>query len=250
MKLKEIKERFYVTPYNEKGEYLLYKEGLYSGTIVYDSKKETVELKSPLSYTDDEGVVYNYTYHLDKGCEVRHLLEDIEKLKKTLPFPLDCYNPTYRKGWFIESCIHHYLTSIGFVQSMEGFYKNTVYKLTNANAYGFDGNLTFIISTGDTFSDNANGNIEMHISHDKSLSFNFNDLDGAIKAINGMMKLAFASSMVYMVEKSKMIADKEINLDGVELYEKDSNNPFNIYTSKVKQQAIEFLENMLADLKK
>ena len=250
MKLKEIKEYFNVTPYNEKGEYLLFKDTLYSGTIIYDAKKETVTLKSPLTYTDESGVEHNYTWGLGKGCKIEHLFEYIEDLKKTLPFPLNNYNPTYRKGWFIESCIHHHLTSMGFVQSIGGAYNNTVYKLTNTNACGFDGNLTFIISTGDMFSDEVNGNITMYISHNKSLSYNFNDLDSAIKSINGMMKMAFASSMVYMVEKSKIVADKEINLDGVELHEQDPNNPFTTYTEEVKQQTIEFLESMLAELKK
>lgn len=241
MKLKEIKEHFHVTPHNESGEYLLYKEGLYSGTIIYDAKKETVTIKNP---------VYADVVVMPKHCAICDLFSAIDYIKKSLPFPLSCYNPTYRKGWFIESCIHHYLTNIGFVQCTGGFYKNTVYKLTNANACGFDGNLTFIISTADMFSDNVNGNITMHISNNKSLSFNFDDLDEAIKSINGMMKMAFASSMTYMVEKSKMIADKEINLDGVELVENDPNNPFNTYTAEVKQQTIEFLENMLAELKK
>lgn len=249
MKLKNIKEHFHVTPYNDKGEYLLYKNGLYSGTIIYDAKKETVDLKSPITYKDEDGEEYNRMWQLNKGSKIDVLFEYIEEMDKSLPFPLSCYNPTYRKGWFIESCIHHYLTNIGFEQCMEGFYKNTVYKLTNANACGFDGNLTFIISTPVVFSDDVNGNITMYISHKKSLSFNFNDLDSAIKTINGMMKLAFASSMVYMVKKSKMIMDNEINLDGVELHEKDTNNPFNTYVTEVKQQTIEFLENMLAELK-
>ena len=249
MKLKDIKEHFSVTPYNEKGEYLLYKNTCYSGTIIYDAKKETVELKSPLTYTDDEGVVHNYTYHLGKGCEVRHLLEDIENLKKTLPFPLDCYNPTYRKSWFVDSCLYHYFTNMGFVHC-QGAYKNTVFKLTNTNSCGFSGDVTFIITPDDMFADEVSGTISMYLSSSKSMDFHYTSLDDAIKSINGMLKLAFASSMVFMVEKSKMFADKEISLDGVELREQDANNPFVTYTSEVKQQTIELLESMLADLKK
>ena len=82
------------------------------------------------------------------------------------------------------------------------------------------------------------------------MNFHYTSLDDAIKSINGMLKLAFASSMAFMVEKSKIIADKEISLDGVELREQDANNPFVTYTSEVKQQTIELLENMLAELKK
>ena len=240
MKLKDIKQHFSVNPH-DNGTYLLFDRGNYTGTITYNAKTETVVLKSPV-YADE--VI------LPKHCTVDNLFDAIKYIKKALPFPLECYNPCFRESWRIETCLYHYLTNIGFVHSPGG-YGNNVYKLTNNNSFGVNCDITIIITTDNTLSTNdTGGNISMYLSPRKSISYEFTNLDSAIKTINGLMMAALSVSMSTMVKWSESFLDKEINLDNVEIKEIDKNMPFKVYTDKIKDHTINMLEEILAQLKK
>lgn len=239
MKLKDIKQHFSVFSH-DNGTYLLFKNSSYTGTITYNAKTETVALKSPV-YADE--VI------MPKHCTIDNLFDAIEYIKKALPFPLECYNPTFRESWRIETCLYHYLTNIGFVHSPGG-YGNNVYKLTNSNAFGVNCDITIIITANNTLSsDDIGGNISMYLSPTKSLSYEFTNLDSAIKTINGLMMTALSVSMSTMVQWSESFLNREINLDNVELKEIDKNMPFNVYTTKMKEHTINMLEEILSQLK-
>lgn len=238
MKLKDIKAHFSVMA-RDNGEYLLFNGGEYTGTIRYDSKKECVFLKSPI-YADE--------IIMPKSCGIDSLFSAIEYIKKSLPFPLDCYNPTYRKGWFVSCCIHHYLTNIGFVQTPGG-YRNTIYKLTNKNNFGVNCDIALIIANDEQSNAEINGSVTMYLSATKSLRYEFNSLDDAIKTINGLMTVALGVSMSFMIQCSEKFTNKEINLDGVILEFHKAETPLAVYTSEIKQQTIDMLESILAQLK-
>lgn len=200
MRLKDLKERFYVihvpgkrtnlyNPNFGSGKTQNYR---YLGSIDFDSKRGVATFN---------GV--NYRNIDDLELAVIHWAD-------SLPFHSDYYDESYRVGVKEEYCICDYLKQLGFERKNLYYGSGDTYVLTNGNAID---NKPFLDLTIKHTEDTTGGVIYQHIDTYKFISFNYSDLDDAIDKINSLVGPEVLMSMSSLMNIAGMVDMKYIKLD-------------------------------------
>ena len=185
-----------------------------------------------------------YVYNEETYSDIQSLIAAMEKYNATLPFDAELYDPTYRKHYLIECCLHDYLKSLGIIMDT-GIRNYGTYNLSDC--YGQ--NLCTLIYKVDE--DTTKGVLTRIIPSENQnlmryVEAPFNDLDSAIAAVNTMLATHCATINAQMINVLNTLTNSRSSLL--------LNKTFDVgklteYTEDAKAKMIEEMEKQLALLK-
>lgn len=184
-----------------------------------------------------------YVYNEETYSDTQSLIAAMDKYNATLPFDAELYDPTYRKHYFIECCLHDYLKSLGFIMNTDSIYD--LYTLSDCYGqnlctliYKVEEDTTKGVLTRPILTENQ-GQI-------KYVEAPFNDLDSAIAAVNIMLATHCATINAQMINVLNTLTNSRSSLL--------LNKTFDVgtlteYTEDAKAKMIEEMEKQLTLLK-
>lgn len=211
------------------------------GYCLYDKTQKGIQTNSMyIGYfvltSDNKKYMFNGKVYSD----IPSLVSGFNAYNETLPFNHEFYNPIYRVNYFIELCIHEYLTKIGMQCVRENLSDTYVKK----DMYGQDICKIMV----DVEEDTTRGKITRNIINAQTWTeIEFNDLTSAIAACNTLIStscISVCSSIMDML--SNMTTDRTneaINKVSLDL------NSLNVYVEDERKKIIEVLEKELKKLK-
>ena len=250
MKLKDIKEKFYVI--GEKGVYNLYDPNVgsskymnyrYLGTIHYDSKTEFVKVVNPLHYKQPD---MEFLCYFDKNIHVDHLVIAIYQYADSLPFPSEFYNPNLKNSYRVMMMVTHYLKSIGFDYQGRGWNWNShIYILDGIHPFAKKDYIRLEITFDD---DKTTGCILEHLNTYNWTECNFDGADDAISKINSIVETNLLSSATFALNTEEKLSNSRDTMSDLTYMHIDINT-LKLYTGEMKDKVIKSLENALKVLK-
>lgn len=184
-----------------------------------------------------------YVYNEETYSDTQSLIAAMDKYNATLPFDAELYDPTYRKHYLIECCLHDYLKSLGFIMSTgrnHGIYTlsdcygqslcTLIYKVEEDTTKGV---LTRIIPT-------ENESVMKYVEAP------FYDLDSAIAAVNTMLATHCATINAQMINVLNTLTNSRSSLLLNKTFDVGT---FTEYTEDAKAKMIQEMEKQLTLLK-
>lgn len=160
--------------------------------------------------------------------------------EKTLPWPVDTYNPMVRKGFLLETRIVWYLTEkMGFTESSANW------QITYVKNIGSNCKVSFEIERNKNLEDE---DVTITSTYGKyTFRQKVTNADDAVATISSLIKheiLAMSSGMVDILSKCP-----DVEVPNIEAYTKSNTSIFGFERVDFKSVMIELLENELKKLK-
>lgn len=250
MKLKDIKEKFYVT--GEKGVYNLYDPNIgsskcmnhrYLGTIHYDSSTNFIKVVNPLHYKQPD---MEFLYYFDKKVTVDRLVETLYTHADSLPFPSEFYNPDLRISYRVMMMVTHYVESIGFKYKGRGWnWDSHMYVLDGIHPFSKKNYIPLEITFDE---DKTTGCIKEHVGQYSWTECNFDGVDDAISKINSIVEINLLSSASFALKTEDKLSNSRDTLSDMTCTQIDVNT-LKSYTGEMKDKTIKALEDALKVLR-
>ena len=250
MKLKDIKEKFYVI--GEKGVYNLYDPNIgsskcmnhrYLGTIHYDSSINSVKVVNPLH---DKQPDMEFLCCFDKKINVDRLVETMYTHADSLPFPSEFYNPDLRISYRVMMMVTHYVESIGFKYKGRGWnWDSYLYTLDGIHPFSKKNYMSLEITFDE---DKTTGCIKEHVGQYSWIECNFDGVDDAISKINSITETNLLSSASFALKTEDKLSNSRDALTDM-TYTHIDINTLKSYTGEMKDKTIKALEDALKVLK-
>lgn len=250
MKLKDIKEKFYII--GEKGVYNLYDPNIgsskcmnhrYLGTIHYDSSNNFVKVVNPLHYKQPD---MEFLCYFDKKVHVDHLVIALYQFADNLPFPSEFYNPDLRISYRVMMMVTHYLETIGFKYIGRGWNCDScMYMLDGIHPFSKKNYMSLEITFDE---DKTTGCIKEHVGGYSWTECNFDGVDDAISKINSITEINLLSSATFALKTEDKLSNSRDTLSDM-TYTHIDIDTLKAYTGDMKDKAIKALEDALKVLK-
>ena len=223
--LAELKEKYNVL--GDHRSYSLYrKKGEYTYGFRYCGD---IEFCNGVAWFNDEA--YINIDSLDKA---------LREWEKSLPWPVDTYNPLLRKGAILEDRVIWYLTEkMGFKSTTKDWQSYYIKEI------GPNCNISFEVERAKDLDDDYVTIISSYGSY--FFRSKFTDADEAVKTISAIVKSEVLQMASGIVDALSVCGNFEI--PNLELYTKSNANIFGIEKIDFKSTMISLLENELKKLK-
>jgi len=174
---------------------------------------------------------------------VTELMENLVSYAAALPFDIEYYNPSYRKGYFEEAIIHRWMKDLGFESQGENFnlsIKNAMSAPTiiSISIVGLDGfeKLQEVCQVNLWIADYSWVTFECKRNAEELIA----TLSYAINLSGGII----AGNVLDILKKI------EIAVAQIDIQKNTMMNNFSVITENYKNPTIEILEKLLENLKK